>query len=278
MSNPPVPLSDPALAELREFYNAGDLVLFVGAGLSAAAGLPSWKQLVKLAIEHARARGDSAPRITEMETLLGRNELIDALSVAHELFGGSEFGTFVDRHLDDQSRPLPPAVQALSKLGPRLRVALTTNLDHLLERALSWPALHRAQADLVRRRRFIFKLHGTLLDRSSWVFTRAQYDRAIWADPLLRATFSAFFQAWPLLFVGFGLNDDHFETILSQVRALSGDQPPRHFALMAQGEIEGFRRTRIEKAGVRIIEYPNTDKKHSEVAQVLEWLASSPHP
>jgi hypothetical protein len=267
-------LSDPALTELRELYDAGDLVLFCGAGTSAGAGLPGWKRLTELAVEHARRRNDSAPRIAEMEELLGRNELIDALSVAYQLFGGPEFGTFVERHLNDQGRALPPALDAIAKLQPKLRAALTGNLDHFLERALQWPALWSPQGDLARRRRFVFKLHGTLLDRSSWVFIRSQFDRVIWADPLFRTTFSTFFHAWPILFVGFGLLDDNFESLFSQVRALSGDQPPRHFALMPQGALQGIRRSRVEQAGVRLIEYPNRDGRHADVARILEWLAS----
>ncbi|WP_224246693.1 hypothetical protein [Hyalangium gracile] len=53
-----------------------------GAGTSSAAGLPGWKRLVELAIAHARGRSDPAARIAEMEELMGRGELVDALSVA----------------------------------------------------------------------------------------------------------------------------------------------------------------------------------------------------
>jgi hypothetical protein len=267
-------LSDPALTEVRELYDTGDLVLFAGAGTSAAAGLPGWKRLTELAAEHARRRNDNPARIAEMEQLLSHNELIDALSVASQLFGGAEFGTFIERQLDDRSRPLPPVLQAIGKLEPKLRAVLTGNLDHFLERAVQWPVLYTAQGDLARRRRFIFKLHGTLLARDSWVFTRAQYDRVIWADPLFRTAFSAFFHAWPILFVGFGLLDDNFESLFAQVRALAGDQPPRHFALLPQGGLQGLRRSRVEQAGVRIIEYPNLDGRHTDVTRILEWLAA----
>ena len=43
---------------------------------------------------------------------------------------------------------------------------LTTNLDHLLERAFGggWPPLHRATGSVVQERGVILKLHGTLLD------------------------------------------------------------------------------------------------------------------
>jgi hypothetical protein len=55
---------------------------------------------------------------------------------------------------------------------------------------------------------------------------------------------------------------------------LSGSQPPRHFALVAEGTLQGLRRARIEKAGIRLIEYPNPDGKHTEVIRILEWLGA----
>jgi hypothetical protein len=124
--------------------------------------------------------------------------------------------------------------RAIAALAPRLRAVLTTNIDHLLERAFAgrWPTLLRATGYIAQRRGFILKLHGTLLDRSSWVFTREEYDRAIFADPNLHGAFTALFHAVTLLFVGYGLADDDFDLHLGRVRAFSGAQPPRHFALV----------------------------------------------
>jgi hypothetical protein len=277
--NAPLLLDDPALSELRFLCDSDELVLFVGAGLSMAAGLPSWSSLVERSLEYARRRRDDPSRIAEMEDYFRRSELIDALTVARQLFGGSEFGTFVERQLTDEGRSLPlPLSNALSALAPRLRAVLTTNLDHLLERTLNWPPLWEAKADLVRRRRFILKLHGTLLDRDTWVFTRDQYDQALWKSPVYRDTLFAFFHACPLLFAGFGMVDDDFEPLFSRIRALAGNQPPRHFALVPQGRFRGLRRSRLEQAGIRLIEYPNRDGQHADVATLLQWLASGdPH-
>lgn len=58
------------------------------------------------------------------------------------------------------------------------------------------------------------------------------------------------------------------------MRALCGDSPPRHYALVAEGSVQGFRRQSVEKAGICLIEYPNPDGKHSKLPEVLEWLAS----
>src|SRR5262245_55370016 len=62
---------DPALEELRGAYDAGNLVLFAGAGISAAAGLPSGKRLAELSLGLARTRGLRPEAQHEMEELIG---------------------------------------------------------------------------------------------------------------------------------------------------------------------------------------------------------------
>src|SRR5262245_28032317 len=61
---------DPALDELRQRYREGNLVLFVGAGVSAAAGLPSWARLVDTLAQRARARGAAAEAIDDIGRLV----------------------------------------------------------------------------------------------------------------------------------------------------------------------------------------------------------------
>jgi NAD-dependent SIR2 family protein deacetylase len=70
---------DPALDELRQAYRDRALVLFVGAGVSAAAGLPSWAKLVKILAERAAARGATAEVLDEIDSLAKSWRFIDAL-------------------------------------------------------------------------------------------------------------------------------------------------------------------------------------------------------
>jgi SIR2-like protein len=271
------PLSNPLLADLREAYLDEDLILFAGAGLSAAAGLPSWRRLVELLVERATARGVAAPLLHEIADLLARERLIDALSAVKAALGPNDFGAAVEKLLDDKALEAPAVAASIASLAPRLRGVLTTNLDHLLEKAFkgAWPALAKVTGDVVRRRHYILKLHGTLIDRETWVFTRDEYDRAMYADPKLQTAFTALFHSCPILFVGYGLSDDDFDQVLSRVRVFAGAQPPRHFALMAEETMTPHRKAQIEAGGVQIIPYANPDGRHGEVVRILDWLAGS---
>ncbi|RKH70728.1 SIR2 family NAD-dependent protein deacylase [Corallococcus aberystwythensis] len=278
METPP-PLSDPALEELRKAYRDKNLIAFVGAGLSAAAGLPLWRQLAELLRDHARDRTVSKDQLDEIQVLIDKERFIDALSALKSALGGGEFCKVIEMQLDDAGRQLPEVAKALAALGlatpgPTLRAVLTTNVDHLLERAFEgrWPALARATGDIAQRRHYILKVHGTLIDRGSWVFTREDYDRSMYADPQLQAAFSALFRTCPILFLGYGLADDDFDQVLAHVRALSGDHSPRHFALVDAKTMRPNRQRLLENAGLRLIPYPTG--KHGQVIEVLRWLRS----
>jgi hypothetical protein len=272
------PLTDPALDELGEAYDSKNLILFIGAGVSAAAGLPSWKRLVEILLDRARARRTPQNTLDEIALLAERNQYIDALSAAEHALGAPDFGAAVERALDDDTYPVPDVAHAVAALAPKLRAVLTTNLDGLLERAFDgkWRAIARATGDIAQRRGYILKLHGTLIERATWVLTRAQYDRAMYADPQLQGAFSALFHACPILFVGYGLADDDLDIVLGRVRALAGAAAPRHFALVAADTVTPFRRSRLEQGGIRLITYDNPDGKHRAVTAALRDLAARP--
>jgi|HubBroStandDraft_6_1064221.scaffolds.fasta_scaffold494127_2 hypothetical protein len=89
-------LDDPALVEVRALYRVGDLVLFVGAGVSAAAGLPSWGGLVGQLVARAKARGVA---VDEIERLVAKERFVDALAAAEGAVGGPELVAVVKEAL-----------------------------------------------------------------------------------------------------------------------------------------------------------------------------------
>jgi hypothetical protein len=274
VSSPPdaIDASDPILQDLRSAYVGGNLIVFVGAGVSAAGGLPTWGPLTDQILTRLR-KVASSNICDEAEGYKNRGQYIEALSAARLGLGALEFDLAIETALNDRGRDVPEVAQAIAALQSKLRAVLTTNLDHFLERAFAgaWPALARPTGDLASRRHYILKLHGTLLERDTWVFVRSQYDRAIFASPALQETFRALFRACPILFVGCGLADDNLDQTLGSVRALSGDSPPMHFALLPE-PIGPLRRQQLEAAGVRLVTYPAG--AHSYVLQVLRWLDS----
>ncbi len=67
--------------DLRARYLDNRLVVFAGAGVSAAGGLPSWSGLIQHVLVDARAAASAAefPALDEAEATLTRGDMIRAL-------------------------------------------------------------------------------------------------------------------------------------------------------------------------------------------------------
>ncbi len=263
-------------AALREAYLAGELVVFVGAGVSIAAGLPSWSQLIEQMLAGAAERGAPSQALAACVAKRDEGRFSEALAALREALPESVFRAEVARLLDDRGREVPEVARALASLAPRLRGVLTTNLDCILERAFppDWTPVARA-AELAQRERYILKLHGTLADPSTWILTRDQYARAIYADPHHQATFSAIFHRCPLMFVGYGLADDDFDHLLGRVRADGGADLPCHHALVEAATLEPERADELAARGLRVLPYPNPDGSHQALVRLLHRLRDS---
>ncbi len=262
-------LSKAVLDDLRASYAMKDLIIFAGAGISTAAGLPTWKGLAEKLRDRMISEGRPASEIDEVNDLLSQRRLIDALSVAERALGAHEFGIEVDKAVNDDPLLEPDIALAIAELAPALRGVITTNLDRFLERAFHgrWQDFSSPPADLPRRRNYIFKPHGTKNDRSTWVFTRGQYDQATFGQPTHRKVIETLFSAFPILFVGAGMADDDLDQILGTTRALAGSNPPMHFALL-KTPIPSYRRDLLAKSGIRILEYDN----HDDVPKILRSI------
>ncbi|WP_437717356.1 FxSxx-COOH system tetratricopeptide repeat protein [Sorangium sp. So ce448] len=269
-------MDDEILEQLRERYTSGNLIAFAGAGVSAAAGMPTWKQLAEQFLGRARTKGADAAALEEIQHYIASNQLIHALSAAKLALGPQDFNASVDKALDDRGRDIPEAALAIAALRPKLKAVLTTNIDRFLERAFAgeWRPVDRPTGDLAMDSHYILKLHGTLRAWDTWVFSRDQYDRAIFGSPLLQDAFGALYRTHSILFVGFGLADDNIDETLSRVRALSGGQPSTHFALLPKG-VPPFRRRLLEESGIRLLIYENEAGDHAEVARILRSLGPS---
>jgi NAD-dependent SIR2 family protein deacetylase len=265
---------DPAvIEEVRDALEGGNLVLFAGGGVSAAAGLPTWRQLAEKVVEVMRGRGLGDAAVEEVAELGRSQRTIEALATAEHALGSEVYEEMIERELDDAGREIPPIARALAGLRDRLRAVVTTNINHLLERAFGWEALPRVIDEISFRRGFILKLHGTLHDRSTWTLTRERFHRWL-ASPAVRRALEGLFSRCPVLFVGFGRGDETFDQLLQDIRNLSGDIPPPRFALVPSGSLLEYRRKNLLGMGFRLLPYDNPDGTHAKALEIVERIAS----
>ncbi|WP_427004473.1 SIR2 family NAD-dependent protein deacylase [Pseudarthrobacter sp. H2] len=205
---------------------AGHLVPFLGAGVSVSAGAPSWGQLLET------LRTGVHLKEAEADAFQGLG-LLDQAGVLEQLYadqhGSREaFGKAVAAAVDLPRYGLAPALLAtLPSAG-----AITLNYDRLFETACSdaqRPRTVMPENIPAVGNNWLLKLHGSVSQPESIVLTRDDYLGYNSNRDALSALVKAHLLTHHLLFVGFGLADDHFHEIVHDVRrALPNDASKNH--------------------------------------------------
>jgi hypothetical protein len=195
----------------------GKLALFLGAGVSVAAGLPSWGGLLAALAGRAGMSADEQKALDNLRSAQDQATVIERRFEDAQKDLGEAIGDVVGarRHY-----ALPHALLAALPV----REAITTNYDRLFDDAWGLadpgglsilPGTPAADA-----RRWLVKMHGCLSDPDRIVLTRASYTRYDDRLPALAGLVQAFLVTRHVLFVGFSLTDDNFHRIVDAVRRL----------------------------------------------------------
>jgi len=267
---------------LREIVAQPDTVLFVGSGVSAWSGLPTWPQLIAELAEYLCSLNLS-PKLVERE--LKRGDLLQAASYGVDQLSPSERAEFLrDACRLDSARP-SSLHERIATLGPRCFI--TTNYDKLLEKALftkygdvhfrlvnNTNPLEAAGIIQTHSKDFVFKAHGDIDAVESTVLTREDY-RLL--QEHRRHSFDAFktlLASRPVVFVGFGLRDPDFLLVKDTLATIYQGAAQDHYALVPdadEDEASYWRRN----YGVHLISYetdPRADAPPSEHAELLSVL------
>lgn len=205
--------------ELGARAGAGRLVPFLGAGVSASAGAPTWESLMERLAERAGLGPSDYGH--------GQFSLLDQAEVIRARFeDGHSFRQAIAEEVTLERYGLLPAMVA--SLG--VKQAITLNYDGLMEAAstdigntltvLPWHEVRKNSP-------WLLKLHGTVEHPDSIVLTRDDYLGYSADRGALSAIVKALLFTHELLFLGFGLTDDHFHSIAYEVRKAlpSGPHP-----------------------------------------------------
>jgi len=226
-----------AVAEdLAEHAKKGELVLFLGAGVSASAGLPNWKDLLELLAKRVAvlSSGDEdGQKVFEAFhslNVLDQARLIADYCAQKESTIGQEVADVLKKY---HHYSISHAILA----GIQVKEVVTTNYDVLFERASKYaqdiaPAVIPYESPKSGGN-WILKLHGCVDHPSDIVLTRSDYLRYNDSRAALKGIVHALLITRHMLFVGFSLSDDNFYGIIEDVRKAvrenknrgTGDEP-----------------------------------------------------
>lgn len=214
--------------------------LFVGAGLSMAAGFPDWKTLLgRIASEVGLDIQQEADLPAVAQFYLNRF-----------VNNRGELSQAVRRRF--QARPnVPDNHRILARLP--FRHVWTTNYDDLLERA--W-ALHGKRMDVKWRNAdlttsdteadaVLYKMHGTADHPDEIVLSRDDYELYSKRCPGFLQILGSDLITTTFLFLGLSFTDPNLNYLMGTLRASFQNAQQQHYAILKQPE-EPYARTRFQ--------------------------------
>ena len=261
------------------------IVAWVGAGLSAQAGLPSWHALItnlaKVARRKAASLSDHGHKKSLLDTLefkIKERQYWVAFQIARDLLGPTTYESEIRGLLEVPASP-PESYVALWNAGIQGMISL--NLDHFAQQAYSIfapgakispfvgsQARHLAGV-LQRSSHFIGNPHGLIDNAESWVFTQDKLQELL-NDSGYVSFITASLISRTMLFVGVTVDDVAIEHHLKILKN-AGISGISHYWIT--NRIDSATDEWAENHGLRIIRYESKDLDHSPLLECLRGLA-----
>jgi hypothetical protein len=256
-------------ADLKEYLNKGNVVTFVGAGLSVGAGLPGWYGLIG---ELARRIGYELP---PAQWATGE-ALIDAAQAYINEQGLHSLVMFLKYKLETTGKSPTAAHQALARLP--ISLVLTANYDDLLERAYrdAGKRVHIVvrDSDIPFMRRDpdavnIVKLYGDLDQPDTIVLARQQYEAFFLQRPQMIKLLETELGRSDVLYLGWSHSDPHFNLVFGELLNRFGEFMRPGYAVMF--DLPEARRKELERKHIRLVQLPADGDRTDQLAA---WLNS----
>lgn len=164
---------------------------------------------------------------------------------------------------------------------------ITTNFDKVLEKVFEFSKKpfegfmlgaqqnNKFVTDLIKGDRCILKLHGSVGEEKTYVFTKSQYDKVYGAKlsfkKELPKTLRQIFISHSLLFVGCSLEQDRTLELFQEVKKEGQFEIPQHYAILPQPLSHSDKRKKenyLREINIKTIWYPTN--KHDFVEKILK--------
>jgi hypothetical protein len=261
---------------LAQAVRSRKCILFVGSGLSCAAGYPSWGEMVLRLVDEARQIPGA--KVQGLEELVEKKDWFSLAEFARTTLTPFDYGEVLKEMFGETGRP-SRAHELIARTD--FRGIITTNFDRLLEIHItrvrnSMPSIFTTRGidamavALFTPGLFIYKMHGDMLEPHSIVLTASDYDEMILFSPHTRSFLHGAMLNYTLLFVGYSLSDPDFQLVLRELSLMFQNRVPKHYALVPNcGDFA--KEHLLRRLNVQAIAYDPAGG-HREAVDVLEEL------
>lgn len=288
--------NQPAYLRLRKVYaeRRKDIALWIGAGVSRPAGLPTWPELrdrlyteamdtiVTLKEEEAKKLED------ELSKVQTTTDFWDAFEVIRRILGEPNYRASIRDIFEAADEKEPPELYKEIWELHGVTSLLTLNIDEFAARAhrrvrptediASFSGRDAGDyLGLIRRRKpFIANLHGVHENASSWIFTRSDL-RSLHSDEKYKNLIRYIFSDLTVVFLGISADDVAAGGLLAELNKLGIDLG-QHFWITSRRD--GKTADWANQAGIQTIRYepeaktPGGDGHTAVLQKILRDLRS----
>lgn len=260
--------------------------LFIGAGLSMGAGLPSWEGLLDDLIKLCK-NIDYIPKekIHEYESL--KSDPSKFLFLAEEL--KVELGKHFSMYFEDtfvNSNPQPAENHEIIA-NMNLSLIVTINYDDLLEKAFNqvrgnYPnSFTYSEAKLAannywKEKFFILKAHGDAKkDVDSLILSQRDYRRVLYREPGYRSLLQSIFTTKSIVFLGVSFTDPEFNQLLDYLHDSYHGGGPMHYLVIEENKImKSLSRRFLEDFNIHTVTFNNDKGDYAELTSFLKIIQS----
>ena len=222
--------------DLSQAVNRKQVIPFVGSGMSALSGYPTWTELLLKFCEFTTI--DSS----ELEHLLQNSAFEEAADLIASGTNSNLLNERVEHELRiDEPDSIDGAVRILPAIFPKL--AITTNLDDLLEQIYGLCSQPFAQVlageELARFRQvksnddsLLLKLHGDCRHPNTRVLLSSEYEKSYAPGDTIREELTLLYRSNHLLFMGCSLGPDRTVQLIAEVSKADKNMP-KHYCFLS---------------------------------------------
>lgn len=261
--------------------NSRSFIFILGAGMSRAAGLPSWKELSDGLIDYYEQLQSEKTGETEvfLKRLRETQDLWKVFSSLKRKLPELEYNKYITAQLSDKNRDIPYNYKLIWELD--VCGVITFNIDKLILDAYS--NVYKSSVDFatgkefykynnfpVSNDKFVLFPHGEISNPSSWIFTEEERNN-LYKDKNLKNIMSTLLNGKNIVIAGFNPHESSFLSLLADF--FIGNRISGYDNYYIGADIIWDDREKLADYGINCISYSPEDEQHSDLTKILESIS-----